>query len=448
MVFEKFKRGEADFIPRVDDLEKPRWQERDLLSSRGIKARITLPLFAEDILIGSMGFHAMQSEPDWADYTVDLLIIVGEIYLNLRQRKHIEQQLHFQANLLQDVGDIIVSTDLNMAITSWNKKAEMTYGYSADRVMGKRLNNIIRAEYPDVSRKDIFRLFMANQQWQGEIRHYDKDGQALDLWLSLSGITDASGELTGAVYVYHNLKQRKEAEKHKLEVEIQKGRIEMLEQIIGDLSHDIKTPLASIQLLMYMLGKNKDIAKQAEYLERMARQIERLTRLVDDILTMSRLDKGEELQFGRVNLNSVLQDLTESLDDILASKNQTLTLDFAPDIPLIRGNETELNRAFANLIENAINYSDEGKPLYIQTRLDDASISLEIRDEGDGISPDDLVHIFERFYRADKARNTARGGTGLGLAIVKRIVELHQAEIEVQSQLDRGTSFRICFPLP
>lgn len=447
MVFEKFKQGEADFIPRVLDLPESRIREKALLISRSIQARITLPLFSGDTLVGSMGFHAMKSEPDWADYTVDLLKIVGEIYLNLEKRRLVENQLNYQASLLQNVTDIVIATNLQLTITSWNQAAEHIFGFTEEQVIGKRVETVIKSDFTGVSRGDMIRAFNKDEKWQGEIQHYDKDNNLIDLWVSISAIKDTRGEVLGAVYIYHDLKQRKDAEKHELELRIQAERIQVLEQIMSDLSHDFKTPLAAIKMMVYMLERNKDPVKQGEYIKRMTVQIERLTRLVDDVLTMSRLEKGVELIFAPVKLSSFLKNLSDSYSHLANDKEQKLVLELSSELPTIQANESELNRAFSNLIENALNYTPPGNTITINSFITDDEIVIEIRDTGIGISEEDLPQIFDRFYRADKARDTSRGGTGLGLAIVKRIIELHQAEIEVQSQLDAGTTFSIHFPL-
>lgn len=447
VVFGKFKQGEADFIPKVLDLPESRQMERELLVSRGIQARITLPLFSDDTLIGSMGFHAMQSESDWADYTVDLLTIVGEIYLSLQKRRLVENQIHYQASLLQNVADIVIATNLQLIITSWNQAAERIFGYKEEQVIGKRIDYTVKSEFLDIPRGDIIRAFNKHQKWQGELRHYNKDGIALDFWTVVSALKDTHGEIIGAVYIYHDLKQRKEAEKYELELRIQAERIQVLEQIMSDLSHDFKTPLAAIKMMVYMLEKNKDPVKQGEYIKRMTIQIERLTRLVDDVLTMSRLEKGVELIFAPVKLSSFLENLLDSYLHLANEKEQKLVLELSSDLPTIQANESELNRAFSNLIENALSYTPPSNTITINSFMTDDEVVIEIRDTGIGISEDDLPRIFDRFYRADKARDTSRGGTGLGLAIVKRIINLHQAEIEVKSQLDLGTTFSIRFPL-
>jgi two-component system phosphate regulon sensor histidine kinase PhoR len=168
--------------------------------------------------------------------------------------------------------------------------------------------------------------------------------------------------------------------------------------------------------------------------------------LLDAILTMSRLDKGSSLTFAPLAIKSLISDIHTQVHHLLAEKNLTMNLDLSDSLPPIMGNETELNRAFANLIVNAINYTPPGGSIDVHTYQEDARVYVAIHDTGMGIARDELPRIFDRFYRVDGARNTDQGGTGLGLAIVKRIVELHSGQIQVDSEPGSGSTF--CINLP
>ena len=445
-VFEGFKKGKTDFIPQMDDLPGDRKEEQEALTQRGIQSRITLPLFADKSLIGSMGFHAMSSNVGWADYTVDLLKIVAEIYLNLRDRQQIEQQVRYQANLLQNVTDAIVAADTEFTITSWNDAAQKIYGYAASDVIGKNVLDILQPEYPDSSVDEVYEFFAENRRWEGEVLDVNKDGMRIPLLRSVSAITDATDHIIGMVSVNRDIRARKQAEAQQIELTVQQERIQLLEDIISDLSHDIKTPLSSIKLNLYMLQKKTEPESQQKYLEQMEGQVKHLTKLVEDILTMSRLDKGGALDFAPINVNTLIKDISENYGNLIQEKGGSIKLETEPDIEIVRGNEIELGRAIANLVENAINYTHPGDTIIIETCQEHSDVMIKVQDSGIGISEEDLPHIFNRFYRADKARNTNQGGTGLGLAIVKRIVELHNGKIEVKSTLGKGSTFRIAIP--
>lgn len=447
ITFDKFKRGEEEFIPSVVDLPPSRQIEKDRLLEQGIYARITLPLFQGDTLIGSMGFHATKIDSNWADYTVDLLKIVAEIYVNLLNRKQVGEKIRHHASLLANVTDAIISTDMNMIITSWNHGAERLYGYSEDEAIGKVFPELVRTDYSERHQDDIINEFFTKKQWKGELIRYHRDGTPIHVLVSASGVLDANGDMIGAVSVNHDISERKRSEKQQRELTLQNERIQLLEEVISDLSHDIKTPLTSIQLSLYMLKKQSDPEKQTEYLNRLEQHVKHLTKLVEDILTMTRLDKGAKLVFKPLDMNSMVEGITNTYQDVLEMKNKTMQVEFSPNLDPILASETELRRVFSNLIENAITYTPPGKAIIVRTYSDNLENIFEVEDSGIGIDEKDLPYIFNRFYRADKARDTSKGGTGLGLAIVKKLVELHGGIITVHSQIGEGSTFSVKLPV-
>lgn len=448
ITFDKFKRGEEEFIANALDLPPSRQVEKDRLLEQGIYARITLPLFQDDTLIGSMGFHATQEGvTNWATYTVDLLKIVAEIYVNLLNSKQVGDKIRYQASLLENVTDAIISTDMDMKVISWNRGAEKLYGYSEAEVIGKNFSTILHTDYLGLSRDDIIQDFLANDQWKGELIRYHKDGTAIDVLVSVSIIKDYSGKRIGAISVNHDISERKHLEKQQTRMTIQTERIQLLEEVISDLSHDIKTPLASILVNLYLLQKKPESENRGKYIKRMEVQVKHLNKLVDDILTMSRIDKGADLKFAPLNLNTLIQQISNTYYDLLEIRGNTINFDLSANIKPVLGSEAELNRVFANLLENAIYYSASGESILIRSYSQGEFNIFEIQDSGIGISEADLPHIFNRFYRADKARDTSKGGTGLGLAIVKKLVDLHGGIITVQSQIGIGSTFRVKLPV-
>lgn len=444
-VIDAFEPGKPIFIPKVADLPETRALEKDTLLKRGIKSRITLPLFVEDRLIGSMGFHTMTVEADWADYTIDLLKIIAEIYLNLLERNKYEQQLQFQAGLIQNVSGAVISSDINWVITSWNSGAEELYGFKASDVVGEPLGEVTKPEYPYTSVETILDELSKNGKWTGEIVHHGTNNTAINILGAVSIITDLNDVPVGAVSVHHDLRERKQMEEQHLRLTVQQGRIQLLENIISDLSHDIKTPLSSIKLSLHLMLKNPN--KQNEYVDRMSQQIQRLTKLVEDILTMSKLDQGEALVLQALELTGLVGKHTQTYQELSRQKQNTLAFNLQHGLSSFMGNESEMNRALGNLIENAINYTPPGETISVETYQQNKFVIFKISDTGIGIRESDLEHIFDRFYRADKARNTNQGGTGLGLAIVKRIIELHEGRIEVESEIGIGTTFTCLFPI-
>ncbi len=190
-----------------------------------------------------------------------------------------------------------------------------------------------------------------------------------------------------------------------------------------------------------------DESEKSDNMELLKRQIDHFERLFKQILTISRLDYAPQTEFSAVNVNQLLETITQRFDSEFRRKSIKLELDLATNASLVEGEATSLQRVFTNLIENGLNYSPKGSTLKITTVNEAASLKIVISDDGSGIDPEDLPHIFDRFYRGQKSKQQIGTGTGLGLAIVKGIVELHNGHIDLQSDLDVGTTIHISLPL-
>ena len=181
----------------------------------------------------------------------------------------------------------------------------------------------------------------------------------------------------------------------------------------------------------------------------MDRHSKRLGLLVDDLLTLAQLEsRNTALQFSDVQLEELFESVIRDWGKQLAEKQLKVIVDLSPDARMIRADETRLHEVLYNLLDNAVKYSRENSEIRMQAVQRGHEITVSVTDNGIGISKDDLPRIFERFYRADKARSRELGGTGLGLAIVKHIAQLHGGRVEAESELERGTTIRVVLPTP
>jgi signal transduction histidine kinase len=170
--------------------------------------------------------------------------------------------------------------------------------------------------------------------------------------------------------------------------------------------------------------------------------------LVEDLLTLAQLESGNpNLQMGAVDLSSFLPEMVRDWEKKLTSKHLNMVVDVPPELSQIHVDRTRLQEALYNLLDNAVKYSRERGEIRLSARQRDGEIELTVSDDGIGITKEDLPRIFERFYRADKARSPDKvRGTGLGLAIVKHIAQLHGGRVEAESELDKGTTIRVVLP--
>jgi PAS domain S-box-containing protein len=254
----------------------------------------------------------------------------------------------------------------------------------------------------------------------------------------------AAGEVLTFI---RNITERKQASQRQLELSIERERVLILQDFISYASHDLRTPIANVKSRLYLLSKIDDREKRQHHIQVMDTELSRLTQLIDDLLTMSHLDSGiVNSTLRAIFINSMLRDLAEANQPSAKQKGIQLVFELAKADISILGNATELSRMFTNLLSNAITYTPLAGQITLRTYVDEGGVVIEIQDTGIGIAEEDIPHIFERFYRADKARSSHSGGTGLGLAIVKKIVDLHDGRIEVQSVVEKGTTFRVWLP--
>lgn len=216
-------------------------------------------------------------------------------------------------------------------------------------------------------------------------------------------------------------------------------------EFLGNLSHELKTPLFNIQGYVHTLleGAMDDPKFARQFLERTSKSIERLSNLVDDLDAISRLERGEEsIHKETFDIHQLVKDVYDSMELKAEKKNFSLSIKKECDKPFfVNADKEKIRQVITNLVDNAIKYgNDSGRVVASFYDMDD-NILTEITDNGIGIPEEHLPRLFERFYRVDKHRSREQGGTGLGLAIVKHILEAHQQTINVRSTKGVGTTF-------
>jgi two-component system phosphate regulon sensor histidine kinase PhoR len=246
-----------------------------------------------------------------------------------------------------------------------------------------------------------------------------------------------NGEMTGAVVLFHDISELKRAD-------------QIRRDFVANVSHELRTPLSILRgYIETLLDHPKTSAEEsAQILQVMDRHSKRLGLLVEDLLALARLESpNPNLQSSDVDLPVLFREVVRDWQKKFSEKKLKVIVDLAPDLPAIRADPARLQEILYNLLDNAVNYSHERGEIRLQARRRDGDVVLAVSDSGIGISKEDLPRIFERFYRADKARSRALGGTGLGLSIVKHIVQLHGGHVEAESEFGKGTTIRAVLPL-
>lgn len=339
-------------------------------------------------------------------------------------REVIDKQNRLEA-ILKSMDSGVIAIDKEFKVIMINPYAKKLFGIKGD-VIGENLMDKIRDfEFENIFRNDDIDNKEINILWPNK----------RDLRVKTADIV-SKYDLIGKVAVVQDVTDIKRLEK-------------MREQFVANVSHELKTPLTSIkgfaETLKYV--ENKDTREK--FLKIINDEAERLTRLIQDILVLSNIEKNkntEEMQ--TFNINDLIEDVLYLVKKSADNKSISIFLN-KDDLPNIKGYKDKYKQLVINLIDNAIKYTEPKGKVIVTTNLDNTSnnIVLVVEDTGVGIPKKYLDRIFERFYRIDKARSRSEGGTGLGLAIVKHIVININGKIEVQSEPNKGSKFIIRIPI-
>jgi two-component system phosphate regulon sensor histidine kinase PhoR len=219
---------------------------------------------------------------------------------------------------------------------------------------------------------------------------------------------------------------------------------------VANASHELRTPLASILGFAETLadGAGDDPEMRDRFLKVMADEARRMQRLVEDLISLSRIEAEKyRLPDASVDLADLVSEVHSELMDSADARAGDIVTDIVADVPPVDGDRVQLSQALHNLIGNAMKYGRAGTPVTVKLGRDaNNMVRLSVGDEGDGIPPEHIPRLTERFYRVDSGRSRALGGTGLGLAIVKHIVERHRGRLDIASQVGRGTVVTILLP--
>jgi two-component system, OmpR family, phosphate regulon sensor histidine kinase PhoR len=224
---------------------------------------------------------------------------------------------------------------------------------------------------------------------------------------------------------------------------------DMRRDFVANVSHELKTPLAAIRGYAETLrdGALDEPPTARRFTERILQHCRRLQALLDDLLTLSRLESvalAEERE--PVDLNALVQRAVDLLGKAAREREVQIAVEGGA-LPAVPGDADALERLVLNLVDNAVKYNQPGGQVTVRLAQQDHAAVLEVADTGIGIPPDALPRVFERFYRVDKGRSRDEGGTGLGLAIVKHVAQAHGGQIDVESRMGKGTTFRVKLPL-
>jgi two-component system phosphate regulon sensor histidine kinase PhoR len=336
--------------------------------------------------------------------------------------------------ILRAMQDGLLVVDKGLRVTLVNQAFRKLFGLP-EILLGTPLLDVVRDATVD---RLIAETLRTGKATQSELILADsKTNSERDVEVSAVPINDEADLTTGAVVLFHDITQLKQTDK-------------VRRDFVANVSHELRTPLSIVRGYIETLLDNPKTSdtELSRILRVMERHSKRLELLVDDLLTLAQLEsRNADLQFSDVQLAELFGSVIRDWGKKLAEKQLKVVVDLSPDARTIRADEMRLHEVLYNLLENAVKYSRENGEIRLRAAQHGHEIMLSVTDNGIGIRKDDLPRIFERFYRADKARSRELGGTGLGLAIVKHIAQLHGGRVEAESELGRGTTIRVVLPV-
>ncbi len=349
------------------------------------------------------------------------------------QIRRIEDQKVQLDGVLQSMVEGVVAFDRAEQIILINNAAIELFEVRNLPCEGKQITDVIRNSHV----YDAAREILATR------RNLVKEifiGIDMNVFVELRGsqLKDINGAIVGGVFIFHDVTELRRLEN-------------IRKDFVANVSHELRTPITSIKGAVESLitGAAENLDSRGRFIEMIQRHTDRLGLIVEDLLNLSRIEQQEEhgkLELVQAGLRSVLEAALQACSQKALERNINLKLICAEEIS-VNVSRHLIEQAVINLIDNAIKYSNDGGNIEISGRLDTAEVQILVQDWGCGIATEHHERLFERFYRADKARSRKVGGTGLGLAIVKHIAQLHGGYTTLHSELGRGSTFGIHLPL-
>ncbi|MFQ6100749.1 MAG: response regulator [Anaerolineae bacterium] len=394
-------------------------------------------------------FHNVLSQISTAISNAEVYRLISEQAqeLGLMLRRQQEEGTKRQA-ILTSIGDGVVVNDTEGKIILVNPVAERILGMSSDELIGQdfralfsvfgtegeaggaggkeaivAMEKLLTSPVPGVAQSFKMRLTVGKRV----------------IHALLSPVLTQRGDFLGVVTVFRDITKEVEADRAKNE-------------FVSTVSHELRTPMTSIKGytdLLYAGAAGSVNTEQQRFLGIIKNNTDRLTALVNDLLDISRVETGRiRFEPGPVQIGEIVADVVNVLAGQAEAKHQTLTYEVVGGLPNIMGDEDRLNQVLTNLVGNAIHYTPEGGEIEVRVYPVEGAVRVDVRDTGIGIAPEDVGHIFERFYRADHPLVQETRGTGLGLSIVKMFVEMHGGRIWVESEVGEGSTFTLVLPVP
>ena len=380
--------------------------------------------------------------------------------------------------IVESSNDAIVGKTLEAIVTSWNAGAERMFGYTAEEMIGQSISRLVPPDRPDEVRAILNAIGRGERTEHYETERVRKDGQRIYVSLNISPIKDASGRIIGASKIARDVSDRKQAEERLQQTLAEREELLAIaereraaaehaaaterdarrtaeaarrakDDFLATVSHELRTPLSPILMWTRMLRQPDMSAERVEHgvdvIERCARS---QAQLIEDLLDVSRIVAGKmRLEVRPVTLAPVIERAVDIVRPAAEAKSVRLQMVLDTEVGAILGDGERLQQVVWNLVSNAVKFTPRDGRVQIALQRVDSHVEITVSDSGQGIEPQFLAHVFERFQQAEAGTTRAHGGLGLGLAIVRHIVEAHGGTVHAESPgAGQGALFTVKLP--
>lgn len=385
--------------------------------------------------------------------------------VDITERPTEEQAGSMLAALVEFSDDAIIGRALNGIIISSNLGAERMYGYRPQEIIGKSIFKIIPPHLATEDADKFAKLKRGERIENYETVRMRKDGSPLDVSLTLSPIKDSKGQLIGTSEIARDITQKRRDEETLRERYaaaqrdiICRERAELAlresdrrkDEFLATLAHELRSPLAPIrQAALVAKADGSTHAQKRWAYDVISRQVQSMALLLDDLLDISRVTRGTlELRRQPAVLRSIIEAAVETVRPVLDTRGHAFSVYLPPEPVVFRADPLRLTQVLSNLLANAAKYTDPEGHIELRATVTDGELRISVADDGIGIPPDRLDHVFSMFCQEKSALDHADGGLGIGLALAKGLVELHEGKIIARSAgLGCGTEFTVHLPL-
>jgi len=431
-----------------DTCEEPRWVRLD--GTAWIRSYLAVPICLRDRALGLLRLDSatpgqfsaedaerLQPLASAAAIAIENARLVGGLEAEVTARTaEIRAEQEKSNTILRSVGDAIAMTDLEMRIQYVNDAFTALTGYTPDEVMGQRMDLLLAETMPEQDRQALWLALDHGEVWQGEITVQRQDGRTYDAALTIAPMRDAEDDLVGYVSSHQDISRIKDLDRAR-------------SQFITNVSHQLRTPVTTIQLYAHMLRREPQPDQAKRYVELIDEETSWLIQLIEDILKMTALDSGKGVTtWEPIPLPGLIENLIVRYQDRAEASGLNLTaVPLLPNLPIVKGDQGQIVQALGEIIENAIAFTPSGGEVTVELRgVEDAGqpwITIAVRDTGPGIPPEEQAHVFDRFYRGSLAESGHTPGTGLGLSIAHEILRAHGGRVTVESTMGQGSAFTL-----